>query len=297
MEPDTLTATQYHHLTSYQRNKMSGHFLDWENQPTLYKGYPQAESVPLPRDAEDPGKKLSQVLKEGSPETEARVPDRSDLSTIFSLAYGITAKARHGGGNFYFRSAASAGALYPTEIYVAAKGVKGLEDGLYHFSVADHSLFRLRKGDLTSSIADALRPTPRRSPLLTFFLSAIFFRSAWKYRERSYRYHLLDTGHVAENLIVALNALGLPSVLSYDFDDHSLYRLLGLDDLKEVCLGVCYVPGKEPIEKSMGSDLNDLSEDTISASRVADREIDYPAISKIHKAGAPCVTQPGPAPS
>lgn len=296
MNPITPTAAQYHHLTSYQRHKMSGHFLDWENKPDLYKTYPQTESVTLPRDVEHPKRKLSQVLKDGSPDMHAHVPDMDGLSKIFSLAYGITAKARHGGVDFYYRSAASAGALYPTEIYVAASGLQGLDDGLYHFSIARHSLFRLRKGDLAFHMAEAIRPFPRKSPMLTFFLSAIFFRSAWKYRERSYRYHLLDTGHVAENLVVALKAQGFPPVLSYDFDDHSLNRLLGLDETKEVCLGVCYVPGKQPMEKAIESDLEELPENIRSACQVAHTEIDYPAIREIHEAGAPLVTQlrPGP---
>ncbi|MCP4666656.1 MAG: SagB/ThcOx family dehydrogenase [Deltaproteobacteria bacterium] len=297
MNPNTPTAAPYHHLTSYQRHNMSGHVLDWENQPDLYKTYSHAESVPLPKDVRHRKTKLSQVLKEGSPEANPRVPDMDDLARIFSLAYSMTAKARHGGADFYYRSAASAGALYPTEIYAAASGVQGLDDGLYHFSVARHSLFRLRKGDLSSHIAGAIRPTPRKSPILTFFLSAILFRSAWKYRERSYRYHLLDTGHVAENLIVTLKALEFPSVLSYDFDDHAMNRLLGLDERKEVCLLVCYVPGNTPVEKAIESDLQELPKDFKSASQVAHHEIDYPAVREIHEAGSSFVTQPGSGPS
>ena len=82
-------ASQYHRLTSYHRNKMSGHFLDWENQPSLYKTYPQAESVPLPREVKHPESKLSQVLKGGSPEGEPPVPDMDDLSRILSLAFAV----------------------------------------------------------------------------------------------------------------------------------------------------------------------------------------------------------------
>jgi SagB-type dehydrogenase family enzyme len=293
MHPHNPTAARYHHRTSYQRHKMAGHFLDWENQPDLYKTYPQAASVPLPKAVEHPETKLSRVLKGGSLETDPPAPDMDDLSRILSLAYGITAKARHGGVDFYYRSAASAGALYPTEIYVAASGVGGLDDGLYHFSMARHSLVRLRKGDLSSPIVEAVHPTPRKAPTLTFFLSAIFFRSAWKYRERSYRYHLLDTGHVAENLVMALKGLGFLPVLSYDFDDHPVNRFLGLDETKEVCLGVCYVPGKKVMQKALESHLEELPEEIGNASRVARTEIDYPAIREIHEAGARFHHQPG----
>ena len=82
---------------------------------------------------------------------------------------------------------------------------------------------------------------------MTFFLTAIFFRSAWKYRARAYRYHLLDTGHVAENLILALKASKLPFSVTYDFDDGTVNRLLGLDDQKEVALAIIDVPGGKGI--------------------------------------------------
>ena len=81
--------------------------------------------------------------------------------------------------------------------------VKDIDNGLYHFAIQNHSLDPLRKGDVPGIV-------DREGSHLTLFLTAIFFRSAWKYRARAYRYHLLDTGHVAENLILALKASKLP---------------------------------------------------------------------------------------
>jgi SagB-type dehydrogenase family enzyme len=145
--------------------------------------------------------------------------DLTSLSLVLRLTYSLTAKTRHAGGDFYYRSVASAGALYPTEIYVATQGVTNLPDGIYHFSIARHGLSLMRKGKLSLLIKKATEILDTTVPVLTFFFTAIFFRSAWKYRERSYRYHLLDTGHVVENLVLALNARGLPNALSMDFDD------------------------------------------------------------------------------
>ena len=102
---------------------------------------------------------------------------------------------------------ASAGALYPTEIYGAFRNVEGLEDGLYHFSIALQGLNRLRTGDYLSFLRRSVSGHPSINPGVTFFFTAIFFRSSWKYRDRAYRYHLLDTGHVLEHLLLALPAL------------------------------------------------------------------------------------------
>jgi SagB-type dehydrogenase family enzyme len=122
-------------------------------------------------------------------------------------------------------------------------------------------------------------------PLLTVFFSAIFFRSAWKYRDRSYRYHLLDTGHVLENLTLAFKAMSLPYALSYDFDDNKINRLLGLDDLKEVSLALAQIPGNNPLQGKPDERIDEIPGPLKTASRVADKEIDYPAIREIHTAG------------
>ncbi|MBW1903244.1 MAG: SagB/ThcOx family dehydrogenase [Deltaproteobacteria bacterium] len=276
----------YHHLTSYQRSKMPRHFLDWENQPSVFKTYPGAERIQLPRDVRHREDSLSMILKSQAPMEKRRDPDMADLSRIFSLAYGITRKGTHRGGYHYYRSVASAGALYPTEIYVSTNGAQGLDDGLYHFSIAHHALTPLRKGDVSSHVADAVRPTLHKSPKLTFFLSAIFFRSAWKYMERSYRYHLLDTGHLLENLVVALKAQKFPFEFSFDFDDHTLNRLLGLDETKEVCLAVCYMPGEHPVKRmSTEEEIANLSESVKNTSIVSQKETDYPAVLEIHEQG------------
>jgi len=293
----TLSSASYHHVTSYERQRLAGQYLDWRNQPTVYKTYPHMEPLPLPRDVQLPGEKLSSLLKaegpggEGSPSLNLQ-----DLSRVFLLTYSLTAKAAHTGGEFYYRSAASAGALYPTEIYGATRGVHGLDDGLYHFSIAHHGLILLREGDLSAHTVKAVQAKSTGTPVLAFFLSAIFFRSAWKYRERSYRYNLLDTGHVIENLTLALTSLALPLALSYDFDDGKVNRLLGLDETKEVVLAVSGVLESRLSDKKRTRDISELGEDIRNASQVAQREIDYPTVREMHRAGAGVSPPPGPGP-
>jgi SagB-type dehydrogenase family enzyme len=211
--------------------------------------------------------------------------DLDQLSVILRLTYTFTAKASQGGDFFYYRSAASAGALYPTEIYIVTHGFKRLNDGLYHFGIHGNHLTLLRAGDFSGFIASHLIPPSSALPVITFIFTSIYFRSSWKYRERAYRYHLLDTGHVIENLSMAMKALGLPFRISYDFNDKNINRLAGLDDQKEASLALAYIPGLKSSDNSCMPMISVLSDDIKNASTVSEREIPYPAILEIHEAG------------
>jgi SagB-type dehydrogenase family enzyme len=286
------TCEKYHSLTSYSRDGMSGHYLDWKNQPSVYKTYPELTAIPLPREISLPETALSSLLNTTAPRTNTPLSGIciEDLSLLFLLTYSITAKTRHGVHDFFHRNVASAGALYPTELYVAIQGVSGLGDGLYHFSIADHGLSMLREGNLYGT-APGMMHEDGASPTMTFFLSAIFFRSSWKYRDRSYRYHLLDTGHVLENLTLALKNLKYPYRCSFDFDDTHMNRFLGLDDGMEACLAVCTVPGGPGgAVKEVKPEVSELQESIRKRSRVAKNEIQYPAVLEIHSSGNRIVT-------
>ena len=283
----TLTSREYHQLTSYQRNQMPHYSLDWTNQPSTFKAYPNIELIPLPREVQHDNEKLSNLLKCSCKKNDAVALGIADLSRILSLAYSITGRATYGDEYHYYRSVASAGALYPVEIYVATHDVEGMQDGLYHFSIAGHGLVPLRSEDISGWVADYLNETSEKHPLLTFFFTTIFFRSAWKYRKRAYRYHLLDTGHLIENLAVVLKAQGLYCCLSYDFDDQVVNRMLGLDETREVCLAVCQVPGPDILKRGDGKkEIAQLMDSIKSASRVSKKEVEYPAIGDIHMAGS-----------
>ena len=194
------TAFQYHEDTSYKRGKISGHYLDWQNQPDVFKEYQGINPILLPEEIPALKENLLSILKETDTDATFRKIYINDLALVLRLTSTLTAKARHAGGEFYYRSAASAGALYPTEIYAATSRINGLDDGLYHFEVHRHSLSPLRTGNPADHISGLTFHSAGKLPALTFIFTAIRFRSSWKYRDRAYRYHLLDTGHVIENL-------------------------------------------------------------------------------------------------
>lgn len=219
----------YHRRTEYDPRTMIGRRLDWSRQPGQFKTYPDLQSVELPGPGPTPG-------RDDQSERAGRAA-RFDLNLLSGLLF-------HGGGVTLvrrgqpYRAAASAGALYPIEIYPAVAGLPGLADGLYHYSPFDHSLTLIRPG----------RPTAwagADGPRAGLFLSAMFYRSAWKYGDRAFRYCLLDAGHVAENLILAGRAWGLRPQLAVDFRDREVNRLLGLNRNKETALALIdFIPNR-----------------------------------------------------
>ena len=290
------SAKKYHIRTSYDRHKMTPHSLDWANQPSFYKAYPATDPTLLPGDIPFPEGKLSSLLKKAVGQGAVPGMVLQNLSLILKLAYSLTAKSRHSNTDFYYRSAASAGALYPTEIYPVAHAVDGLDEGLYHFAIHNHGLCLLRAQNLLPITTKIAPVRGDRAPLLSFFMTAIFFRSAWKYRERAYRYHLLDTGHVVENLILALKIVHSPFNLSYDFDDGKVNQLLGVEETKEAALAVAHVPGEDSMPVGSEKEIGELPDEMKMASRVAPREIPYRTIKEIHGAGTSMIseTHPGP---
>jgi nitroreductase len=163
--------------------------------------------------------------------------------------------------------------------------VKDLEDGLYHFSIHRHGLVPLRIGDFFHYIMQHTHSSLQETPAVMLFLTAIFFRSAWKYRARSYRYHLLDTGHVMENMCLALRAMEIPYRFSFDFGDKEINLLLGLDETKEVALAMVYVPCGNNIQTRHEQGITRLPDRFLFASVIARNETDYPAVREIHQAG------------
>lgn len=227
-----MTARGYHEAVVHRRGRLSGLGMDWANQPVTFKTYGGLPSVPLSRQAVLPDASLWDVL--GTVGNGA-IPGIDALSAVLFHAAGLTRTGVHKGGDFFYRACPSAGALYPCEVYLAWPGGFGLETGVYHFDVARHGLTLLRTG----FPVPAGLGLPDRSALAgeaMLFVSAVYFRSAWKYRARAYRYLNLDAGHLCEGLALGLGAFGVAYRVEPDFNDAAVSDLLGLDLEREGCL-------------------------------------------------------------
>lgn len=230
-------ARLYHESVFHRRGRLSGLGLDWVNQPSTFKSYEALPHFPLSRDMQLPQATLWQVL-----DSPARtVPLRLDaLGAALFHAGGLTRASHHRGRELIYRACPSAGALYPCELYAAWPGSPELAPGLYHYDVARHGLTLLREG-FPDPAGLGLPERSRMRGEALVFISAFFFRSAWKYRERAYRYLNLDAGHVCEGLVLGLQALGARCMAETDFGDASVDRFLGVDPEREGCLCVVRV--------------------------------------------------------
>lgn len=285
----TTTAGKYHQITSYKRYEMKGHGLDWANRPAVYKIYSNAEYIPLPRPVEFPRATPQHTADPHSQRPSNRRALTIDrLSVILALTYGITGYVRTGGDIFHYRSAPSAGALYPVEIYMAVGAIDGLGSGLYHYDVSGHRLCRLRSENIMPFADGCIAGSGADSqPHVCFFLSAVTFRSAWKYRQRAFRYLLLDTGHVLENLLMALKAEGASATVHYDIHGDRANRLLGFDPEREICFACARVAGDRPAKAGISQTLDALPRSIIDAGRVASKEIVYREIEEMLLASSP----------
>ena len=146
----------------------------------------------------------------------------SDLSQLLWAAQGTT----HGQG---LRTAPSAGALYPLELYVIAGCVNGLPAGVYHYQPDGHQLLAIRRGDRRNGLAQAaLGQSWIADAAVVVVFAAVYQRTARKYGERAARYIHMETGHAAQNLFLQAGALCLDTVVVGAFDDDTAAALLQL---------------------------------------------------------------------
>ncbi len=148
----------------------------------------------------------------------ARTLSLVELGQLAWAAQGITDRSGP------FRTAPSAGALYPLELYFATPS------GVSHYLPAGHAFEHRGRRDLRPELARAAldQPAVRQAPCV-IVITAVTARTAHKYGERAGRYVALEAGHVAQNLLLQAASLNLAAVPIGAFDDAALRRVLGLD--------------------------------------------------------------------
>ncbi|MBI2206145.1 MAG: SagB/ThcOx family dehydrogenase [Candidatus Rokubacteria bacterium] len=257
--------------------RTSGHALEWDIKPFPFKVYADLEPIALPRDF--PAIPTDALPALTGPRDGAA---RLDLPTLASLLYhsaGVTKKKTYPGGvDVLFRAAPSTGALYQTEVYVAAGDVAGLDAGLYHFCPGDFALRRLRSGDVRGALAAAAADDTLARRAATVVLSAIYWRNTWKYQARGYRHLFWDSGTMLANLEAAGRALGLGPRIVTGFVDDAVNGLLGLDVDHEAALELV------PLGAETAAALSAPTDPAIDHRVVplSSSSVDYPRLREIH---------------
>ncbi len=205
-----------------------------------FRRYPDAGRVPLPA-AADAGRALGEVVGSYAP-ARSFEPVSLSLAELASLLFhsnGVTGEVRLSQGVARLRAAPSAGALYSGELYVAVERVTGLEAGLYYYAVDHHRLIRLRSGARLQDVARALeRPGEIENAAVVVLLTNVFGRYTRRYANRGYRYALIDSGHIGENLRLAASSAGFADASPLRFRDDALNELLDIDGKAEAVCAV-----------------------------------------------------------
>jgi SagB-type dehydrogenase family enzyme len=246
MKRDGSVARAFHEATKHSRESVSGadRVLDWDNKPHPFKIYESdLERVPAP--------------------------------ALLALGAGVLRKQTYGGETIYFRTYASAGALYPVEIYAIDAS------GTYHFDPLGKALQRLRSGDSRGAVVAACAGGSAVSDPSTFLvLTGIPWRTGWKYGSRGYRHLFWDAGTILANLLALAGADATPSRVVLGFEDDAVARLVGVDGVREfpLCIVALGEAGEiPPIDDVPGLDLSTLP--------VSPREERFELIDAAHAAG------------
>lgn len=151
----------------------------------------------------------------------------AETAQLLWAAQGITGR----GG---YRTAPSAGALYPLETFLCAGRVDSLAAGVYKYRPDRHDLIRLAEGDLRRELASAaLGQAWIREAPLTIAFAAVFRRITGRYQQRGIRYAWMEAGHAAQNVLLEAVAMGLGGVPVGAFDDRAVQRILRMGSDEE----------------------------------------------------------------
>ena len=214
--PETQFATvlAYHARSKHALDRYAAGpgTLDWDAQPAAFRDWAGTQQIALARDVV-----VSDILwGEISVSRPPLALNADNLGSLLRLCVGLTAWKEYAGSRWSLRAHPSSGNLHPTETWLIAAGVEGLEDGLYHYQNFHHVLERRAWGGSVQASG------------LWLGFSSIHWREAWKYGERAFRYCQLDLGHVLAALSYAATLHGWRPRLM-NMNSTELANCLGLD--------------------------------------------------------------------
>ena len=238
-EASRSLAQHYHERTKYFPDALPQGRLNWAEQPEVYKTYPLGSRFEL----------------QGYLGTATQDSDQwwQRLSQFLFHSYGLTAKFASSTGDIvYLRSAPSAGALYPAEIYLISRGTSQLPTGLYNYQVKTHSLVRFWDDHPWQRLQEACFWHPALEHThLALVTSVVFQRSVWRYQARAYRRVCLDTGHLLGNIELAASLCDYRPHVIGGFVDDGVNDLLYLNPDEEGAIAVLALADLLQVEQNL----------------------------------------------
>ncbi|MDC0717524.1 SagB/ThcOx family dehydrogenase [Nannocystis bainbridge] len=249
---ETNIARLYHLHSSHVRARSVDPAHEVDLHPPRFRVYPGSLRVALPGRDFALDAPLGAVLERRRSLREyvrATMPLET-LGRLLYASYGVRGSREVEGDLNYERSAPSAGARYPLEIYLATQSVEGVEDGIYHYDPRAHELELRRVGLAQPTLMDlAIGQAMVGEANVVLIITALAMRTMWKYGQRGYRYLFLDAGHLGQNVYLSATALGLCPAALGGFFDGELNALLELPSDEEAIYLICVgqpAPGSPP---------------------------------------------------
>jgi SagB-type dehydrogenase family enzyme len=224
----------FEEATSQLREELMAH-----GRPALFKEYPHADRILLPRHPSRLDTPLEDVLHRrrthraftGQPVSLAV------LSTLLHTVFAPVGYLDSGAfGALFRRTSAAGGARQELEAYVAAFDVENVDPGLYHYNSREHSLELLRPDLTAAEVARiGVEQVALKQCAFAVFLTAVIERASVKYRHpRAYRVVLMNAGHIGQTFALTATALGLGPFQTAAFHDSAAEELLGIDGITEI---------------------------------------------------------------
>ncbi|MBE8965442.1 SagB/ThcOx family dehydrogenase [Nostocales cyanobacterium LEGE 12452] len=225
MPSSQISGKAYHDATkhSYLSVQLDPNYVDASTQPSSFKVYPKFYR-------------------------RVKLNLNNPVHAFISLTSAITLEKVYKDGPYKLRVNPSAGALYPTEVYVQIRGIEGIVNGIYHLEVENNCLtliYELIDDGLESYIIPG-----KCINGFIFLISCVYYRSSWKYQNRSIRYCFLDSGHHLGAIAASAFLHNRDIQLIFDFDKLTLNSDLGFENKEFIT--ACAVSGEVQDKKMRG---------------------------------------------
>lgn len=245
-----------------------------EPKPPQFKDYPEREHVPLPRERSQSGLTVGMALL-----GEQRAADMLELEAIARLLFsggGVVRYLEREDGNVErYRAAGSSGNLSPIELYLVCGDLAGLPAGVHHYAPVEHALHHIGQGDQRARVAAAVADDDVAAAYLV--LTAVPWRTGWKYSERGFRNVYRDVGTMLAQMIPFIDRR-VSAPLRLAFVDAALAELLALDPAAEFPIAVLVLG---PAGRALGA----TPHGTIPG-RLGEGGFEFPLVTEVQAAGA-----------
>lgn len=228
-------AEKFHEATSIKNIIRASDPQDWPEiwKEIHFKAYPRFKQIPLGVCAAGEDSLFGSILERKSRRDFSSYPIKLDeLSRILFCSAGIT-KRNDQDFNGTARAYPSAGARFPLETYVVVFNSDNLKPGLYHYNVKSHSLEVLFLSQLQNELENIIGQEWMMKASAIIIITAVLGRTVVKYGDRAYRYVLLESGHLGQNIYLTSEMLNMKCCAIGGFIDTKINVLLDLNPSNE----------------------------------------------------------------